>query len=240
MSEVRALPIAAEHREFAVKVDGQAMPREHQLLAVSISSEANRIASARLVYLDGNAASSDFPLGNADLLAPGKPVEISAGAGSSQDKLFTGIVVRISTRVRENSAPQLIVECRHAATKLTVARRNKSWFDAADSEIIEELLGGLAGDIEATSLKHKQQVQYHCSDWDFLLARAQANGLMVWAKEDKIVAKKPALGGAAVCTLQFGATLPHFIETVFNFPTLSEAYKHAAYDALGQSREAPL
>lgn len=210
MSEVRALPIAAEHREFAVKVDGQAMPREHQLLAVSISSEANRIASARLVYLDGNAASSDFPLANADLLAPGKPVEISAGAGSSQDKLFTGIVVRISTRVRESSAPQLIVECRHAATRLTVVRRDKSWFDAADSEIIEELLGGLAGDIEATPLKHKQQVQYHCSDWDFLLARAQANGLMVWAKEDKIVAKKPALGGAAVCTLQFGATLLDF------------------------------
>lgn len=210
MSELRALPIAAEHREFAVKVDGQAMPREHQLLAVSISSEANRIASARLVYLDGNAAGSDFPLGNADLLTPGKPVEISAGAGSSQDKLFNGIVVRISSRVRESSAPQLIVECRHAATRLTVARRNKSWFDAADSEIIEELLGSLAGDIEATSLKHKQQVQYHCSDWDFLLARAQANGLMLWAKEDKIVAKKPTLGGSPVCTLQFGATLLDF------------------------------
>jgi Rhs element Vgr protein len=206
----RTLPVAAEHREFAIKVDGQAMPREHQLLAVSISSEVNRIASARLVYLDGNAASGDFPLGNADLLKPGKNVEISAGAGSSQDKLFVGIVVRMSTRVRESSAPQLVIECRHAATKLTVARRNKSWFDASDSDIIEELLGGLAGDIETTSLKHKQQVQFHCSDWDFLLGRAHANGLLVGAQEDKIVAKKPAVSGSAACTLQFGSTLLEF------------------------------
>lgn len=206
----RSLPIAAEHREFTVKVDGQAMPREHQLLAVSINNTANRIASARLVYLDGSAASSDFPLANADLLVPGKKVEISAGAGSSPDKLFTGIVVRIGTKVRDSSAPQLVVECRHEASKLTVARRNKSWFDASDSEIVEELLGSLAGDIDSTSLKHKQQVQFHTSDWDFLLTRAQANGLLVWAKEDKIVMKKPAVSGSPVCTLQFGATLIEF------------------------------
>jgi NAD(P) transhydrogenase len=37
--------------------------------------------------------------------------------------------------------------------------------------------------------------------------------------------------------MQFDARLHHFTETVFNFPTLSEAYKHAAYDALGQGRE---
>src|SRR5690606_27154494 len=133
-------------------------------------------------YLDGNAASSDFPLANAGLLKPGAKVEISAGAGNSPDTLFVGIVVRIGTRVRDYSAPQLVVECRHAAAKLTVDRHNKSWFDTSDREIIEELLGSLAGDIETTSLKHKQQVQFHASDWDFLLSRAQANGLLVWAK----------------------------------------------------------
>lgn len=33
--------------------------------------------------------------------------------------------------------------------------------------------------------------------------------------------------------LQFGGTLNAFIDSVFNFPTLSEAYKYAAYDGLG-------
>jgi NAD(P) transhydrogenase len=33
--------------------------------------------------------------------------------------------------------------------------------------------------------------------------------------------------------MQFGGTINAFIECVFNFPTLSEAYKYAAYDGLG-------
>jgi NAD(P) transhydrogenase len=33
--------------------------------------------------------------------------------------------------------------------------------------------------------------------------------------------------------MQFGGTINAFIDGVFNFPTLSEAYKYAAYDGLG-------
>ena len=41
--------------------------------------------------------------------------------------------------------------------------------------------------------------------------------------------------GQAVMSL--GGTLAYFIEAVFNYPTLGEAYKHAAYDALDRMRE---
>lgn len=212
MSDVRSLPIPAAHREFAVKAGGQAVPREHQLLAVSIVLEANRIASARLVYLDGSASTSDFPLSNGDLFKPGQAIEIAAGAGNTQDTLFKGTVVRHSLRVREASAPQLVVECRHAAMKLSVTRRNKSWFDQTDSDIIGTLLddAGISADVEATSLAHKQMVQFHSSDWDFLLARAQANGKLVWPDGERLVVKAPKPDGEAACTLQFGATLIEF------------------------------
>jgi NAD(P) transhydrogenase len=33
--------------------------------------------------------------------------------------------------------------------------------------------------------------------------------------------------------MQFDGTISAFIDSVFNFPTLSEAYKYAAYDGLG-------
>ncbi|HEX5479761.1 MAG TPA: Si-specific NAD(P)(+) transhydrogenase [Dehalococcoidia bacterium] len=46
--------------------------------------------------------------------------------------------------------------------------------------------------------------------------------------------------------MQFGGTIDAFIDNVFNFPTISEAYKYAAYDGLqaieraaGHAREAP-
>ena len=34
--------------------------------------------------------------------------------------------------------------------------------------------------------------------------------------------------------MQHGGSLSHFIDAVYNFPTLSEAYKYAAYDGLGR------
>jgi hypothetical protein len=36
--------------------------------------------------------------------------------------------------------------------------------------------------------------------------------------------------------MQFDGTINVFIESVFNFPTISDAYKYAAYDGL-QARE---
>ncbi len=209
MTEPRALPIAPEHREFIIKVNGTAVPREHQLSSVSINTVANRIASARLAYLDGAAATGEFPLSNADLFIPGKAIEIVASGGSQTQSLFKGTVVRLSMRVRDHSAPQIIVECRHAVMKLSIGRRDANYFDQTDSEVIEALLSAasLKGDIEATTNKHKQLVQYHTSDWDFLLARAEAIGKVVLTRGDKIAVKTPAISGPPVCSLQFGATL---------------------------------
>lgn len=212
MSDTLTLPISAEHREFTVKVGGQTVPSTNHLLSVSISLVANRISSARLAYLDGSASSSDFPLSNSDLFKHGQKVDILSGPGNKQDLLFRGIVVRHSLRVRDHSAPQLVVECRHAAMKLAVTRNSANFFDQSDSEIIDALLNaaGISGDIEATTLKHKQMVQFYTSDWDFLLARAHANGKLVWSDADKLVVKAPSASGSSRCTLKFGDTLLEF------------------------------
>lgn len=205
----RTLPIPAEQREFTVKSGGETVSRIHHLLSVSVHQVANRIGSARLAYLDGVAASSDFPLSNTELFKPGQTVEILAGSVNQNTSIFKGIVVRHSLRVRDHSAPQLIVECRHAATKLSLTRHDRSYFNRSDSQIIEEILGeySIEGEVEATSVTHKQMVQFHRSDWDFLLDRAAANGKLVWPNEDTLVIKAPATEGDAVITLQFGATL---------------------------------
>jgi len=34
--------------------------------------------------------------------------------------------------------------------------------------------------------------------------------------------------------LAFGGTIDYFIESVFNYPTLGEIFKYAAYDGLGR------
>lgn len=235
MPETRALPIAAEHREFTVKAGGEVVSRQHQLLSLSVSLVANRIASARLIYADGAAASGQFPLSDSDLFKPGQRVEILAGGGADSTSLFIGTVVRQGVRVREAAASQLLVDCRHAAMKLAVAEHSADFFEQSDSEIIEAVLAaaGVAGDVEATALKHKQVLQYQSSDWDFLLARARANGQLVWCEGEKLVVRQPKLAAASVCTLQYGSTLLEFegeIDARLQHPD----YQAASWDAAGQ------
>ena len=208
MAAERTLPIDAEHREFSVKVGGQAVPREHALQALSVSAAANRIASARLTYVDGAAGQADFPLSNKPLFAPGAAVEISAGAGAKPALVFKGIVTGVRLKLREASPSSFIVECRHAASRLTLVRRSANFFDQTDGDAIDALLGaaGLSADVDSTTVTHKQLVQHDCSDWDFINARAAANGLLVLTRAADLAIKQPVLASAAA-ELSFGATL---------------------------------
>jgi Rhs element Vgr protein len=236
MAEARTLPIAAEHREFTVKVDGTEVARSEQLVAAYITKAVNKISSARLVYLDGSASSGEFPLSNSATFVPGKEVEILAGTANDAVSLFKGIVVRQSVKVRDHIAPQLVIECRHKAMKLTVGRRNAYFFDKKDSDIISELLqqAGVDGGVEDTAVTHKQQVQYYCTDWDFLLARAEANGKLVLTNSDKAEVKKPDLAGAAVCTVQFGATILE-LDAEIDARHQYEAVKSVSWDPAQQN-----
>lgn len=236
MPTTRTLPIPAEHREFTVKAGGALVPREHHLLAVGVTKAVNRIAAARLVYQDGAASASDFPLSNADTFLPGTKVEILAGAGSGPVSLFTGIVVRQSLKVRDHTAPQLVVECRHAAVKLTVGRRSRYFLDQSDADAISAMLGdaGLDGDVESTTPAKTQQVQYWSTDWDFLLARAEANARIVLTNDAKVQVKKPAASGSAAVTLQFGATVME-LDAEMDTRRQYDAVKSFTWDASQQA-----
>jgi len=69
------------------------------------------------------------------------------------------------------------------------------------------------------------------------------NGMvkLVFRSSDKTLLGVHIIGGSAselvhigLMVLQTGGTIDAFIDTVFNYPTVGEAYKYAAYDGLGQ------
>lgn len=169
----------------------------------------NRVSSARLVYADGSASGGDFPLSNADTFLPGAEIEIQAGAGSDVATLFKGIVVRQSLKVRDHTSPQLVVECRHEAVRLTVGRKSAYFLDQTDADVMTALLdgAGIAATVESTATTHPQLVQYACTDWDFLVARAEANGRLVLTTDAGVEVAAPSFDGSPSVSFQFGATL---------------------------------
>ncbi|SDL82927.1 type VI secretion system tip protein VgrG [Kriegella aquimaris] len=196
---------------YKILVEGEELSKKHQVKRILVEKEINRITTATLTLVDGEAAKQDFNLSNKDLLIPGKLIEVSAGYHSDEEQIFKGIIIKHSIKIRNNSS-LLIVECKDEAVKMTIGRKSKYYYELADSEIFESIIDSyrLEKDIEKTNYTHKELVQYQTSDWDFIVSRAQANGKLCFLEDGKISIKKPDVAQDAVETVAFGATILDF------------------------------
>lgn len=178
---------------------GQKLDPAVEILSLEVRREVNRIPEAEVTLNDGSVALRKFELSNTTLFEPGKPVTIAAREGSAVDAtLFEGLVVRHSVESRRG-ATALRVELKDAAFKLTRQRRSAVFRGQGDDEAIRKLIGAAGlnvGDLAATSLKHSELVQYHATDWDFIVSRADAQGLMVDAHRGT-VSVRPVVSTAA-------------------------------------------
>ncbi len=94
-----------------------------------------------------------------------------------------------------------IVECRDEAVKMTIGRKSKYFENIKDSQLFDELIGqytGLSSDAQDTTMQHKELVQHHITDWDFLLLRAEANAMLVNVNDGTIQIFKPDTSAAPV------------------------------------------
>jgi Rhs element Vgr protein len=207
----RVLPQPAESDLPTVKVlsGGNEINREFHLLRLVVSHEANRIPAAQLTLLDGDAAAEDFPISNGGEFAPGKEIEILVGYHGNDKSIFKGIVTRHGLRSRAGQSPILHVVCKDPAVKMTVARRSAVYTGMTESDVWSELIEayGLTADSQPTSATRAEMTQYDCTDWDFLVARAEINGMLVFARDGTLAVKKPDPGQTPVLTLRFGATI---------------------------------
>ncbi|UYQ93534.1 type VI secretion system tip protein VgrG [Chitinophaga horti] len=211
MSLSRTIPVngLASRVSFAVSVDGTEVPHTVNLMHITVYREANRIARATLFIMDGNAAAADFPVSNGDTFLPGKEITVQLGYNNANEKVFIGVIVKHSIKVRTSGSPLLCIECMDKLAKLSISKKNKYFADMKDSEVIEEMVNnaGLISDVEATDVKHKELVQYYATDWDFIMTRAEANGKLCFTDDGVLVIKRPDLSQEPAFDLLFGSTI---------------------------------
>jgi Rhs element Vgr protein len=194
-----------------ILIEGNELSNIYQVKSVVVQNEVNRIPMAQIILIDGEAATRDFKLSNESLLIPGKKIEIKAGYHSDEETIYKGIIIKHSIKIKENSSC-LIIECKDEAVKLTLGRKSKYFYDVKDSDVFEEIIGtyGLEKEVESTNYSHKELVQYNCSDWDFILSRAQASGKLCFVENGKITIAKPDVSSESIETITFGATMLDF------------------------------
>jgi Rhs element Vgr protein len=193
---------------FTLLSNGTALPKTHHVLSIAVTKEINRIPSATIVIMDGEPSKQSFAVSNKPDFEPGKEIEIKAGYRSDEQSIYKGTVVKHSIKVRKGGSV-LIIECKDKAAKMTVAHKSKYFRDVKDSDLIEELIDahGLQKDVATTTLEHKQVVQYNATDWDMMMCRAEANGLLSFVKDGKVTLAKPDFSSAPALTIQYGATV---------------------------------
>jgi len=193
--------------KLSIFSDGTRINEAIQIVSVSVTNAINKIPYARIEMLDGDMPNQDFPISSGDDFKPGKEIMINAGYGDSEDTIFQGIVVKHSIKISGDNNSRLVLECRDKAVAMTIGRHNANYVDKKDSEIISDLISnytGLSSDVDATTTQYKELVQYYCSDWDFMLARAEVNGLLICVEDAKLSVKAPEVSGTAELELTYG------------------------------------
>lgn len=198
---------------FVVKVNGSAVPDDMIVYSVHIEKKVNRITSARIVVLDGEPDTQLFPASSSSTFVPGATISIEAGYDSNNTIVFQGIITGQSLRIDELIGSALEVDCRDAAVKMIVGRKCLTFSNQKDSDIISSIIGtysGLTASVTATTTTWPEQVQYYATDWDFILARAEANAMIITTLNGTVTVAKPDANTTSVLTIGYGTGLMEF------------------------------
>lgn len=196
---------------FTILAGGSKIDDTYEVLSIHTSKAINRQPYANLVLLDGSAATSDFEVSNKADFLPGAEIEIKAGYHSKESTIFKGIITKHGVTASDSHS-ELRLECRDKAIKMVSGRKNAYYKDKKDSDIISSLISdsGASADVEATTYQHKNMIQFNATDWDFLMTRAEANGLLVAVSDGKVSVKKPDTSKEPGLVISHGSTLLEF------------------------------
>jgi len=195
---------------FSIKSDGKAIPDTVGVVSIDVFSTVNKVPKARLEIYDGDAASQEFPVTDSDTFVPGKKLQIAAGYSGGSDKvIFDGVVIKAGLSITGATAPRLVVEAADPALAMTLERRNGVFEKIKDSDLIGKLISrnGLAKSVKATTTTYEELVQYYATDWDMMLTRAEANGMVAITKSGRIEVAPPDTSASPVLTLSFGEAI---------------------------------
>lgn len=192
-----------------ILVAGAEIPKTYQVDVIEIVKEVNKIPYARIEIVDGNAREQTFPGSEDTKFDPGKEIEIKAGYGAGNEAtIFKGVIIEhgLKHAFYENKIAKLVIKCRDKALKMTVGRKNKIYLEQKDSDIISALASdsGLSATTDATKVTHKKLIQYYSTNWDFMLTRADVNGLIVTIDDGKVNVKKPTVSEKSAIKLSYG------------------------------------
>ncbi len=228
------------------------MPPEYDLLSIDIAKEVNKIPTAQIILLDGNAAEKSFRISNTDFFQPGTKIEIQLRYEEETDStLFVGVIVKHSIQ-SDSHRSLLSLYLKDVAFKLTIQRKNAVFRESNDATVIKNIIdtvvakdkkAGISdltvGKIAPTQPTHKEIIQFYCTDWDFILSRAESNGLWVVVNEGEIAVQQPDPKAKTNAFITYGIHEIYDMEMEADIQHQYQWVETSAWDVKNQDWSAP-
>jgi Rhs element Vgr protein len=201
----------------------------------------NQVPSATVVLSAPGGISADLKAlsDDAERCEPGTKVVINIKSSTSRDVLFSGIVQQQSYSTQVGRS-ELTLKLRHPLQKLVATHRSQLFEQMSDKQVLQQLLQdheiSEGKSLSGLAVEHPQMVQFDCSDWQFIKARLNANGVWLLPEVDGGVSVKlPAVSNAKAqhtlnqsqTTAQTGVTEPLIIEAYWQFNGMEQPGKLA-------------
>ena len=176
--------------DFDILINGNKIKDTIEVQEITIEMEVNRITSAIIVINDG-ATNEHFANSEGKDFIPGSKIEVSLGNTDKTEKVFRGIIVSQRLKMKGDTT-HLTVTCKDKAVTMTKGRYNAIYQNNKDSDAIKALASkyALNFEMDTTTVEHSVLMQHNCSDWDYLVMRAEANNMLVTTYQNKLSVKK--------------------------------------------------
>jgi Rhs element Vgr protein len=196
-----------------ILANGSPIKNTLNVISIEVERQVGRTARANFsIELPSIIDANPFAISEGKEFLPGVPIEIKAGYHLHNKTIFKGKIIGHRIKARPGGLLKLWVRCQATAAKLTVTPKTATFEKMTDSDVISSVLSNssIQESVATTSFEHPQLIQHRITDWDFILSRAAANGMIVYSESDKVFVSKPTVSGAAELKLTYGVDVLEF------------------------------
>lgn len=193
-----------------ILVEGKKIASNLLIESITIKNEINHIPRADIVLSGGPIAAGNIRAGSMNGFLPGSKVEIKHGQQRDSSTLFRGIIISQGLKIRDGGKASVVIACRDEVIKMAKKRESRCYTDMSDSDIWSLIAGNypgvklLAG---STAVTHSMMVQSDCSDWDFVVKRADVNGRICLIENGTMTVTAPDYKQVAVLSAEPGVNI---------------------------------
>ncbi|MBP5455183.1 MAG: type VI secretion system tip protein VgrG [Paludibacteraceae bacterium] len=171
-----------------VKVDGNPVLYNQYIVSVEARSGLNTISNLKIVLDNIIDEEKELYISDTDIYKLGSEIEVLVGYNEAKESVFKGSIIKKSV---SSYCSLLTIEAKHAADKMTVENKCRSFEDKTIQDTIEEVCGdyGIDVKVEKPGNKSEKRLQSNYTDWDFINLIAESEGMVVYTTSEGIVVK---------------------------------------------------